>query len=126
MKNVSLLKYLEERLYQWAEWYSSGNCYGLGYPSRSLEYRLLHEGTLSRNPFYKPMPSNEKAEEIEHWVKEMGQQNNLMASALRCHYFSAGSLRIKSKNLNISHTQFKYYVDMAHQWLAGRISAIPN
>ncbi len=112
--------YLEERLNRWAEWYSRNIDNGLGYPSCSLEYRLLKQGTLISSPFSsKPLPSHEEAEETEKWVKEMFKQNKLMASALRCQYFIYGGLRVKAKKLSISHTQFKYYVDMAHQWLAG-------
>ena len=44
--NEPFVKYVEERLQQWAEWYSSGNWYGLGYPSCSIEYRLMTEGIL--------------------------------------------------------------------------------
>ncbi len=48
--------------------------------------------------------------------------NPTMTRALRFYYFQRGSLRYKAKKLAISHTQFKYYVDMAHQWLLGCLS----
>lgn len=126
MNNDKFMKYLEERLYQWAEWYSRGNLYGLGYPPCSLEYRIMTEGTIIRSTGSRSLPTNAAAEEIENLVREMSQQNQTMALALRCQYFNRGSLRIKAKRLNISHTQFKHYVDMAHQWLAGRLSATSN
>lgn len=119
----TFLKYVEERLHQWAEWYSRGNFYGLGYPPYTLEYRLMTEGIVVRTTGIKPLPSNEEAEEIENLIREMSWQNHNMALALRCQYFSSGALRIKAKKLKISHNQFKYYVDLGHQWLAGRLSA---
>ena len=69
------------------------------------------------------LPSNEEAEEIELLVKEMAEHNNNMALALRCQYFSYGGCRVKAKKLKISHMKYKLYVDMAHQWLIGRLSA---
>lgn len=116
-------EYVKERLYDWADWYSRGNLYGLGYPDRTIEYRLMREGgLLIRGTGKKSPPTNAAAEEIEQCVNEMGQQNALMALALRYHYFTYGSLRKKSKSLGISHVQFKIYVDMAKQWLTGRLS----
>jgi hypothetical protein len=119
----AFVKYVEERLQQWAEWYSRGNLYGLGYPPYTLEYRLMTEGIVVRSTGPRPIPSHEEAEEMENLVKEMSHQNHKMALALRCQYFSSGALRIKAKKLHISHNQFKYYVDLGHQWLAGRLSA---
>jgi hypothetical protein len=118
----SFMRYLEERLCQWADWYTRGNCYGLGYPRCSVEYRILLEGVIQRNSGAKPLPSNEAAEEIENLVKQMAQYDATMAKALRCHYFVTGNLRLKSSHLKMSHSHFKHYVDMGHQWLAGRLS----
>ncbi|HVV69588.1 MAG TPA: antiterminator Q family protein [Gammaproteobacteria bacterium] len=117
------MHYLEERLHQWADWYLSGNSYGLGYPRCSIEYRILLEGCIQHNPGPKPLPTNEAAEEIEALVKQMAEYNENMAKALRCHYFLTGTLRTKSAKLKISHSHFKHYVDMGHQWLAGRLFA---
>ncbi|MDX1901871.1 MAG: antiterminator Q family protein [Gammaproteobacteria bacterium] len=121
--NEPFVKYVEERLQQWAEWYSRGNLFGLGYPSCSLEYRLMTEGIIVKTTGAKTLSSNEEAEEIEALVREMAHQNEKIALALRCQYFSCGTLRVKAKKLHISHNQFKYYVDLGHQWLAGRLSA---
>ncbi|WP_342221507.1 hypothetical protein [Candidatus Fukatsuia endosymbiont of Tuberolachnus salignus] len=122
MNTNNFIHYLEERLYQWAEWYSRGNFSGLGYPSCSIEYRVMTEGNVFRRPGLKPLPIHAAAEEIERLVNAMAQQNPVMVQVLRCHYFNRGSLRYKAKKLAISHTQFKNYVDMAHQWLLGRLS----
>lgn len=45
--------YVDFRLQQWAEWFSRGNCYGIGYPSSSIEYRLMKEGVMARNKYAK-------------------------------------------------------------------------
>lgn len=116
------IAYVERRLEQWADWFSRGNFYGLGYPACSIEYRLMKEGNISKSNGPKPLQINESAEEIEKLVKEMSEQNSDMALALRCHYFTRGGWRTKSEKVKISHMQFKYFVAMAHQWLAGRLS----
>jgi len=119
----NFIKYIEKRLYDWADWYSRDHCYGLGYPPYSMEYILMTKGIRSSSGKSSFLPCNEEAEEIEYLVKEMSQYSYNMALALRCHYFMNGGLRIKAKRINISHMQYKGYVDMAHQWLAGRLSA---
>jgi len=120
--NDTFMHYLEERLNQWADWYSRGNSYGLGYPPCTTEYRLMTEGIVHRSDGFKKLPVNEAAEEIEALVKEMAHYNQVMALALRYQYFSEGSLHTKAAKLKISRPYFKHYVDMAHQWLAGRLS----
>jgi|GEM_PF-5985377 len=54
----------------------------------------------------------------------MWNHNEELANALRYYYLTSGSLRDKALKLNISHVHFKYCVDMAHQWLAGWMSAV--
>lgn len=121
-KKSNMLKYVEKRLIEWAEWLTSGNAFGLGYSSCSIEYRLMTEGFILPYTGIKPIVTNESAEEMEALVIEMAKQSPTMAKALRGYYFMCGSLRQKAKRLNISHTQLKYTIDMAHQWLAGRLS----
>lgn len=120
---TSFMDYLEERLYEWAEWYLQGNSYGLGYPTCSIIYRILTEECIQRSPGPKPLPTNEAAEEIEDLVKQMAEYNLTMAKALRCQYFLTGTLRTKAARLQMSHSHFKHCIDMGHQWLAGRLSA---
>ena len=117
-----LEKYVEYRLQEWARWFSSGRFCGLGFPSRSIEYRLMTEAVIEKCRGKRPLSCNEEAEEMEKFVKEMSEQNQKMALALRCYYFHGGGLRKKAKLLKISHTQLKYYVDMGIQWLMGRLS----
>lgn len=96
--NQKFIQYVEERLNQWADWYSRGNYYGLGYPSCSIEYRLMTEGYVARNNHgQRSIPVNEEAEEVEKLIREMAKQNSNMALALRCHYFTRGGFRTKAK-----------------------------
>jgi hypothetical protein len=117
--------YLEARLTQWAEWYSRKQLSGLGYPSCSLEYRIMREGALIRSTVPHPLPSNRAAEEIEQCIVELKAHNADMAYAVRCHYFQGGSLRQKARYLSVSHMQFKAYLERGRAWLAGRLSSQP-
>lgn len=117
------LKYIERRLNDWAEWFSGNHSYALGYPPNSMEYLLMTHGCRISTGFPKALPTNEEAEEIEDLIREMAENNYNMALALRCYYFTHGGLRTKAKRVNISHSLYKNYVDMGHQWLAGRLSA---
>jgi hypothetical protein len=119
----NFMHYVERRLDHWAKWYSSGNSYGLGYPSEKIEYVLMTVGIMVKSTAAKPVPSDEEAEEIEALVTEMAIQNDKIASALRSQYYGNGLLADRAKKLGISYPQFKIYVDMARQWLAGRLSA---
>lgn len=124
MSPEKIIEYVQQRLAHWADWFSRGNLYGLGYPPCSIEYRLMTEGIVrTQHHGSPPIATNKAAEEMEVLVKEMSLQNNKMALVLRCYYFYSGSLRRQAKQVGMSYTSFKAYVDMGHQWLAGRLSA---
>lgn len=132
MKNdEKTLNYVEYRLQQWADWYTRGNLYGIGYPSTSTEYRLMTEGNIVRNPGAMLAPTHDGAEEMEMLVKKMAEQNRLMALVIRCHYFHPDSFRtnsnyLKKMGVEISYNHFKHYVEMAKQWLIGYLSSKQN
>jgi predicted DNA-binding protein (UPF0251 family) len=120
----NMLAYVERRLTEWGDWFARGNVYGLGYPPCSVEYRLMREGIVRTNPAgQKYTPMNENAEEIEKLVQELALQNNHLALALRDYYINQFSLRKRAKEAGISHTRLKYLLDMAKQWMVGRLSA---
>jgi hypothetical protein len=123
MNHEQWIKIVEDRLHWWAEWYSRGNLCGLGYPPCSLEYRMMCEGTIVRSTGPRQLAINQDAEEIESLICEMSQYHSIMAKVLRSYYFSQGGLREKSKKMNLSHSHYKHYVDLAHQWMIGRLSS---
>src|SRR5688572_12327733 len=118
-----MLAYVERRLDEWGHWFARGNSYGLGYPSCSIEYRLMREGIVRTQPKgQRHTPINENAEEMEQFVKELALQNQKLALALRDYYVNQCSLRKQAKQAGISHTQLKVWVDMGKQWVIGRLS----
>lgn len=125
MQPDKLNHYLEARLSQWAEWYSQGNTYGLGYPPAAIEYRLMREGVIIRSLHPQPLPCHELAEEMEALVGEMAKQAERMAQALRYYYFHPGSLRRQSAQCQLSYTHYRSEVEKAKQWLLGRLTAKP-
>lgn len=118
-----IMEYIELRLEIWAKWYASIMDSGLGYPKQSLESRALENGgVLVRSFGPKSLPSNESAEEIESLVCQLAKQNSKLATALREFYFGQGTVKQRAKKINTSSTQFRVFVDMAKQWLIGRLT----
>ncbi len=119
----NFMQYVEKRLDQWVRWFSRGNSYGIGFSSQSIEYTLMTVGIVIKSTAQRSLPCDEEAEEIEALVVEMAKHNIKMADALRIHYFERKKSRERSDEIDLSATQFKLYVNMAKQWLAGRLSA---
>ncbi len=116
------LNYVDQRLEEWANWYAKGNWYGLGYPTCTQEYKIM-KADLIPSTVQNTLPSNESAEQIEALVVELEGQGRKLASALRLQYFGRGSIVKRAQKLGVSYPQFRVYVGMARQWLAGRLSA---
>jgi hypothetical protein len=118
------LAYVECRLEEWADWYSRGCDLGLGYPRQSTIAGLLdNQGVLTKAQGRKPLPTHERSEEIEAFIIELVQQNSRIAKALCQFYLGKGSMTQKARVLGISYAYFKMHVDMAKQWLAGRLTS---
>jgi hypothetical protein len=120
------IKYVESRLKEWAEWHSKENSGALGFSSVSIQYRLMNEGTIIKTNDARSLPSNADAEEIEAYWTEMYEQNEAIAIAIKNYYFVDSTLRTQSQLMKISHNQFRHYVQMGHQWMAGRLSVLKN
>jgi hypothetical protein len=121
--NKKFLPYVDWRLNQWAEWFTCVNLHGIGFPSSSIEYRLMTEGVIINSTAPKQTPCHEDAEEIESLVKEIERENKKMGLALRSQYFGNVKSRERAKRLGMCHSQFRNYVDLGRQWLVGRLSA---
>jgi hypothetical protein len=117
------LEYIEQRLNEWAEWFSLYYENELGYPSQSLIYRLMIEGCIYKSNSPNSVFVNESAEEIEALISEMAKQNQMMALSLHIHYLAIGSVRAKAAKFGIKRNKLVNYVEMAKQWLVGRLSA---
>jgi hypothetical protein len=115
-------RFVENRLNEWAEWVSHGNWYGIGYSACSIVYRLMTEGIIIKSTAPQIHPNNEEAEEMEALICELWKQNNDLANAIRIHYLYSGSIRHKAKKFLIHRNHLAYQLDLAHQWLAGRLS----
>lgn len=122
---VSMDVYIEERLIEWAAWFTKDNHGGIGYPKTSSIRMFLEGATIGKKrKAPKPLPTHEAAEEMEAFINEMYQQKPLMASVIRLHYLDHLSIRKNAESLHISHTQFKQYISMGKQWLAGKLSPL--
>ena len=121
---MDMVDYVEQRLIEWADWYLRRDDHGLGYPKKSIEAQLMELGgfIIKTTGCYYP-PSHASAEEIELHLLALAKQNRQLADTLRGAYLLVGTSRQKAKRLQLSYTQFKVYLAMAKQWLAGRLSS---
>jgi hypothetical protein len=120
---TAILRYLDHRLREWAAWSKQGARLGLGYPSCSLEYRLLTEGHVARECLgLKPTPTHSAAEEIEVYITEMSVQHFKMAEVLKYYYLHVGGIYDHARQLGMSHAHFEMHLNIGRWWLAGRLS----
>lgn len=116
--------YLENRLHQWAEWYSRKEDNGLGFPSESNEYKMQTYGNVPRGtPGPKPLPVHPAAQEVEETISMMATKNSQTeqyAAALR-HYYLEGreNKRKAAKIMCVSEAQFYIFFNGALCWLDG-------
>lgn len=122
-KHTNMLRYVEYRLEEWAHWYSRGCYMGLGYPNQSTIAALKeYQGVMIKTQGIKPIATNEQAEEIEDLMKELALQNKRLTDVLRQNYFGVGTAAYKAEQVGLSYAHFKVQLDMAKQWLAGRLT----
>lgn len=129
--NPQILRYLNQRLEEWAEWFSRKEQLGLGYPTQSREYKLMTIGNISReNPGPKPLPVNEAAEEMENIIRIMATQSlqaKKNAEALRGFYLQNKRKQSKcemARLRGISEGSIRRQLNGALSWLAGWFTAI--
>lgn len=120
----SLMHYLDARIYEWSDWFNQKSPLGVGYPTQSIEYRLLTEGHVMREYLgIKPTPIHSAAEEIESLICEMLKQNQEMADVLRYYYTNLGDLPHKAKQMGHSEKYFLRQLECARWWLIARLTA---
>lgn len=116
--------YVNLRLIDWAKWYNQANKIRLGYPTRSIEWKILHEGIVhqrQRGP--ELVETNPAAEEIEEMLMLMAKQDNLMAAVIRKEYTLDKGQREKAELLKISPSYYCMMLKQGMKWLAGGLTA---
>lgn len=121
--NHNVLIYINKRLSHWANWFVHHGDFGLGFPHKSLEGRLIDNGGILTHSTIRYIPSNGMAEETENLIKELAEQNTKLADALREYYFGTGNMVYKARRIGMSPSHFKVHVDTAKYWLIGRLSS---
>lgn len=120
-------QYLEIRLQIWAIWEDKMRRGEIGWPSESIMSVMLTVGTVVRGSAPAEMQTNEKAEEINSWVRRMGERYPTLEAALRAYYLAPKlPLRVLAESQKISISAFKERLKDAKIWLDGRISEGEN
>lgn len=120
-KNLVDIKYVECRLQDWADWYSRGNYFNIGYPSCSVEYKLMKGAYRDSDHNTTPFNINSEAEEVESLINKMAKVKKKWALSIHCYYFSRGGLRRKALMMNISHQMLKKNLNCAKYWLSNHL-----
>ncbi|MEE8057202.1 MAG: hypothetical protein V3T17_05130 [Pseudomonadales bacterium] len=122
--NKSVIKYICYRLREWAKWRVYDNLPNIGYPSMSVEGRLMTYGTASGKDktsqrSHRPHPA---AEQIEDLLQEMRYYHAIEMKIISIEYLRSGTQEEKSRRMRMSASQYKTYLNLARAWLAGRLS----
>lgn len=122
MAENTLLDYIDNRLIHWAMWSRRGNRVGKGYPTKSIEWRILHEGFIVSSFGLEHLESDAAAEEIESLLQSMHKIDSRMAEVIRINYLDPELAEQKAKRLHLGYTRYRAYLYMGLQWLSGRLS----
>ncbi len=127
--NPGVLRYVDHRLEEWANWYSQDDLPRLGHSPVTIEYKLMTTGQAPKaTPGPKPVPVNPAAEEIEAIIRIMAVQDKegaRYAEALRERYLrrKRNTLRESAKKMAVTKRAFEHYVKAAYLWLASWFTA---
>jgi hypothetical protein len=124
-KNDSIYDhYLEDRLAEWARWYNDFEYGNLGWPKESLFVKVIMMGVFLKSTRPLEPVNNERAEEVNFWVKRLEKIYPLYAQALRIYYFYPDLPNRKiAHEFKISISTLKQRVQSAKIWLSGLLSA---
>jgi hypothetical protein len=113
--------FVDQKLKRWAKWSLSVMAFGLGYPSRSVEGRLLDGGGLLIKSTATPqMMYDEESENVEKLLNELGSYKPQLATALRLKYISSDIKKDLCLH-SLAMPTFKKNLSEARAWMAASL-----
>jgi len=117
-----LLKYIDKRLIDWAEWFNRKTSLGTGFSPVAIEYRLMTEGHITREYLgSKPLPVHDEAEQIELLILEMAKKHPRYARIIRHHYLRPAEVNKQAKRFRCSELAYYRLLHSARWWLINRL-----
>lgn len=118
-----MLAWVDNVLAQWAEWSRRRDDAGLGYPSQTVEYRLMREGAgasirSTAGPRLVDMP--EVVEKVEAVLVRMPERHR---QVVRAKYLSALPDTQAARALGMSLGTYRRAMEQVHWYIAGRLEA---
>ena len=114
--------YIHTRLCVWARWVVKCTTQGLGYPSKSVEGRLVQDGgVLPKSTAPLLCPTNPDAEEVDVLINELGCYDAALVDAIKLKYLGRNSFYQEAKLRNIPLPTLKNNLRRAKDWLAGSL-----
>ena len=115
--------WVRERLYDWAHW--SHMATGLGYPSRTVEHRLMTEGAGASRRGRGGVPLvDETPQEVIETEEAVIKLPNDLRDAIMRKYLDKGTDKQKAKDAGVSYERFRRLVESGHSRLAGFLEAM--
>ncbi len=125
LKARNMDKYVEYRLEIWGDW-SKRDHHMLGYPQKTIEWRLINEGgVLIKGTGPKYPPTNFMAEEVEYHIKQMRVDKAEYANAVCDKYLADDNTtnEILARRSNMTLRVFQYRLQCGKNWLGPRLTA---
>lgn len=112
-----------KRLHEWAHW--SHMATGLGYPSRTVEHRLMTEGAGASRRGSGGLPSvDQTPQEVIETEEAVTKLPTDLRDAIIRKYLDKGTDKQKAKDAGVSYERFRRLLEAAHSRLAGFLEAM--
>lgn len=107
----------------WADWCRRGSGTNLGYPSQSVEGKMMAEGAVIRSPGRggATVQNDELAELINGQYVLLNNDMPLWAQIIRAEYFGDGSQKFKAQKAGVGYGMYRVLLGKAVAWFVGRL-----
>lgn len=94
---------------------------GLGYPSATIEYRIMREGEVIRTPPQSSVPSFRIDHELMELNRAVESMRERWRNVIKTRYLCGMGEKDGAAFLGMSVGTFRRDLDLGHAWLAGRL-----
>ncbi len=118
-EEINMLQFVEDCLTQWSDW-NRDSCNRLGYPSHTIEHRLMREGLGAGMATGRPvleMPG--VVQRVESAIRQLPKRKQ---EVIKTKYLWVNmSDRSRARRLHMSYAHFRNVLDCIRWYLAGKL-----
>lgn len=115
-----MIGWVDDRLHEWARWAVRMQS-NLGYPTRSVEGRLMEEGAAAASKGSGPPPMVECPPHIDNVERAVAGMPEHLRVTVKAKYMELGTDKQKAKALRLTERTYRGRIDQAHHWIAGAL-----